>query len=237
MRTHASAQLIGGRTHQCDATATYTHQGARAYVLLDGIGSSDEVRDWARTTARRLARKAAMTDAETGLRSVHAVVAAERSCAAAWQIRHMPAAVAVVAVHTADELNVAWCGDSRAYLQDTATGGARRLTTDHNMRQVLLDLGREPGPYSRNQVLSYIGDTEADPEIGTTTVPARGRLLLASDGAYEPIEDACLDVADFFLNGTPQTAARTLTAAAVDKATSRADNATALVADLGPLHS
>ncbi|MEU8952498.1 hypothetical protein [Streptomyces sp. NPDC048489] len=35
---HASAQLIGDRSHQCDATATYTHNGARAFVLCDGIG-------------------------------------------------------------------------------------------------------------------------------------------------------------------------------------------------------
>lgn len=28
MTTHSTAQLIGGRSHQCDATATYTHEAA-----------------------------------------------------------------------------------------------------------------------------------------------------------------------------------------------------------------
>ena len=60
MRNYATAQLIGDRTHQCDATAVSTApSGARAYVLLDDIGSSDEVQDWTRQAARRLARAAA----------------------------------------------------------------------------------------------------------------------------------------------------------------------------------
>ncbi|MFJ4428475.1 hypothetical protein [Streptomyces bobili] len=78
MRTHAAFQLIGDRSHQCDATATYTHNDARAYVLCDGIGSSDAVRDWTRTAARRLARAAALhADAEAGLRAVYGAYAAE----------------------------------------------------------------------------------------------------------------------------------------------------------------
>jgi serine/threonine protein phosphatase PrpC len=230
MRNHASAQLIGGRSHQCDATATFTVAGTRAYALLDGIGSNDAVRDWTRTYARRLARTAAHTGAEAGLRTVHAAAAAEPG-RDTWEAEFIPAAVAVVAVAAPGKpLEIAWCGDSRAYI-DTPDG-LHRYTQDHNMRQVLLDMGHEPGPYSRNRVTSYLGDRTADPAIGSATAPQRGRLLLLSDGAYEPIEDAGLDVAKY-LTGGPQRAARSLTAAAVEHATSRADNATALVADLG----
>ncbi|WP_327591248.1 protein phosphatase 2C domain-containing protein (plasmid) [Nonomuraea sp. NBC_00507] len=226
MRTHAAAQLIGDRSHQCDATATYTHGATRAYALLDGIGSSDAVRVWTHTTARRLARAAAIRDsAEAGLRAVHAVAAAERAR------RRTPSAVAVVAVAAPGQrLQIAWCGDARAYL---LTGDRLwRLTKDHNKRQVLIDLGRTPDPYDRNTVTSYLGDTCDEPQIGTCTVPQRGRLLLASDGAYEPLEDAGEDLADY-LAGSPRRAARTLTAAAIEFAPSHADNATTLVADLG----
>ena len=46
MRNYATAQLMGDRSAQCDATAVSTApSGSRAYVLLDGIGTSDEVRD------------------------------------------------------------------------------------------------------------------------------------------------------------------------------------------------
>ncbi|WP_418955333.1 PP2C family protein-serine/threonine phosphatase [Streptomyces tritici] len=231
MRTHATAQLIGGRSHQCDATATYsTGGGARSYALLDGIGSSDEVRDWARVYARRLARAAAREGAEAGLRAVHALAAAEPD-RDTWKAAHLPAAVAVVAVQAPGApLSVAWCGDARAYLAPEGLPLVR-LTTDHNMRQVLIDLGAIPGPYARNTVTSYLGDIRDTPAIGVVTAAAEGRLLLASDGCYEPLEDHDLDLAAY-LTGTPHQAARALVRAAVSHAGPHADNATALVADL-----
>ncbi|MFJ6940057.1 PP2C family protein-serine/threonine phosphatase [Streptomyces sp. NPDC101132] len=229
MRAHATAQLTGDRSHQCDATATFTHRGARSYALLDGIGSNDEVRDWARTTARRLARAAAREGAEPGLRAVHAAIAADPARQDPYA--ELPCAVAVVAVVSDQRLQVAWCGDSRAYLLPPGAREAVCLTADHNMRRQLQDMGMTPGPYDRNLVTSYLGDTRPDWLLGTRSVPAGGRLLLASDGAYEPLEDAGADLAAH-LAGTPQAAARALVAAAVAHATGPADNATALIADL-----
>ncbi|MEU8529593.1 MULTISPECIES: protein phosphatase 2C domain-containing protein [Streptomyces] len=234
MRTHATAQLIGGRSHQCDATATYAGAGSgtRAYALLDGIGSSDEVRDWTRTYARRLARAAARDGAEAGLRAVHALAAAEPD-RDTWKAAHLPAAVAVVAVaEPGAPLSVAWCGDARAYLAPPDGPSLVRLTTDHNMRQVLLDMGAVPGPYARNTVTSYLGDIRETPAIESVTAPAAGRLLLASDGCYEPLEDHDLDLSVYLTDTTPYQAARALVRAAVTHAGTHADNATALVADL-----
>lgn len=218
---YATAQLIGGRTTQCDATAVRTIDRARCYALLDGIGDSPMVRQWVRRTARRLARSAAYRGtAEGGLRAVHAAVAGAEC-----------KAVAVVAVAVPGQpLEVAWCGDARAYLH--APGRPlRRLTKDHNLRAVLLDEGVEPGPYSRNTVTSYLGDDAPDAPIGVVRAPCRGRLLLASDGAYEPVEDTGRSLAEF-LGGSPRQAAYALTRAAVQRAHGRPDNATTLVADL-----
>lgn len=229
MRTHATAQQLGDRSHQCDATATYTDPttGARAYVLLDGIGSTPDVQAWTRTTARRLARAAARNACpETGLRLAHTVATAQR--------RHdpgSPSAVAVVAVTVPGQplLRVSWSGDSRAYLIDADR--AWKLTSDHNLRQHQIAMGAAPEPGARNRVLSYLGYPGDTPDIGTCAVTATGRLLLASDGAYEPLEDAGEDLAPY-LTGSPRTAARTLTTAAIDHTSGYADNATALVADL-----
>lgn len=229
--TAAIAHRIGTRSHQCDAAASRTIGGVRAFVLLDDIGSSDEVRNWTRNTARRLARTAATTgDAEKALRRVHAAVTAEPGRGDPWA--EPPAAVAVVAVVGADGmLQVAWCGDARAYLYDN--GRARRLTVDHNVRQELLNAGRTPGRYDRNTVTAYLGDTADKPVIDAVTTPARGRLLLASDGGYEPIEDAHRDIGAYLYGATPAFCARSI----VDVATKLADpqhtdNATVLVADL-----
>ncbi|WP_328663366.1 hypothetical protein [Streptomyces sp. NBC_00328] len=66
----------GWQVQQCDFTPTFPYRGTRSYVLLDGIGSSGEVRDRARATARRLVRAAAKEGAERGLRAVHSAIAA-----------------------------------------------------------------------------------------------------------------------------------------------------------------
>ncbi|MCZ0996963.1 mucin-2 [Streptomyces mirabilis] len=222
--THASAQLIGDRSHQCDATATYTHNGARAYVLCDGIGSSDAVRAWTLTAARH-------ADAEAGLRAVYDSYAAEPE--RSDQYADVPNASAAVAVTAPGKpLAIAWCGDVRAYVF-TLSGTLQCLTADHNMRRVFRG--------SRNLVTSYLGATESDdqrkaryghPAIETATGPAKAcRLLLASDGAYEPLEDSARTLANY-LGRSPKQAATDVVTAAVEHAGGYADNATILVADL-----
>ncbi|MFJ4680538.1 PP2C family protein-serine/threonine phosphatase [Kitasatospora sp. NPDC088783] len=237
---HAAAQLRGLRAHQCDATATYTApDGARAYVLLDGIGDTPAVSAWVRSTARWLARACAVRgDAEAGVRAVYTVLAA-RSAAEA-------AAVAAVAA-PGRPLTVAWAGDTRAYL--LGPDGLERLTEDHNMRRV-----EGPGG-DRNTVTSCLGSelTDAEcrrwnrhPAVESTVRPAGAcRLLLASDGAYEPIEDdgAAPGLAALTATGSPRTAAHALVRQAVDRSAAatrarpygpHADNATVLIADLRP---
>lgn len=238
MRAHATAQLIGDRSHQCDATATATGpDGARAYVLLDGIGSSDEVRDWTRTAARRLARSAAYhADAETGLRAQYDRYAADPDRQGPWA--RMPDACAVVAVVADRWLTVAWCGDARAYL--LVGGRLVRLTADHNLRRVFPARDGRPGG-NRNVVTSCLGNADTDqdvkdrynhPAIETVTrLVQNSRLLLASDGAYEPLEDSLRNVADYLI-GDPGETARGFVQAAVDHASAHADNATVLIADL-----
>ncbi|HEY6117125.1 MAG TPA: mucin-2 [Candidatus Dormibacteraeota bacterium] len=231
MRSYATAQLIGDRTHQCDATATAAGpNGVRAFALLDGIGSTDEIRDWTRAAARKLARSAAYHgDAETGLRAQYDRYAADPDRHGPWAI--LPDACAVVAVTSPRWLTVAWCGDTRAYLM--VRGTALRLTQDHNLRRVFSG--------NRNVVTSYLGNFESDDEVknryghpaieSVTRQLENSRLLLASDGAYEPLEDSCRDLADY-LTGAPREVARGFVQASVDHASSHADNATVLVADL-----
>lgn len=238
MRTYATAQLIGDRSHQCDATAAHTApSGARAYVLLDGIGSTDEIRDWTRTAARRLARSAAYhADAETGLRAQYERYAADPDRQGPWG--YGPKACAVVAVASPRWLTVAWCGDVRAYL--LVRGTVQRLTQDHNLRRVIPDNGVHGGG-SRNIVTSCLGNADTDQDVKdryghaaietVTRQLENSRLLLASDGAYEPLEDSLRNLADYLV-GEPRTAVRDFVQSAIDHATVHADNATALLADL-----
>jgi serine/threonine protein phosphatase PrpC len=232
MRTYATAQQIGDRSHQCDATATATGpNGVRAYALLDGIGSTDDVRDWTRAAARRLARAAAYhADAEAGLRAQYARYAADPERSDPWR-PELPNACAVVAVAMPRWLTVAWCGDTRAYLM--VRGTVQCLTQDHNRRRVFGG--------NRNIVTSWLGNAETDDEVknhsghpaieSVTRRLENARLLLASDGAYEPLEDSCRDLADYLIGDVGETA-QGFVQAAIDHASAHADNATVLIADL-----
>lgn len=250
MRPYATAQQTGTSSQQCDATAVHTApSGARAYVLLDGVGHGEGVPEWTRTAARRLARAASRRgDAEAGLRHVYNRYAAER---AEFGSSGLPKAAAVVAVVTPGRLTVAWCGDARAY--SIGRGEAVRLTNDHNKRRVWPPTPNFPDGGPRNVITSCLGSTATDedvmnvnghPAIETITRNSSSyRLLLASDGAYEPHEDGGHDLAAE-LRGTPAEAARHFTATAVERAVAAtraldphrvyADNSSALVADIRP---
>ncbi|GLF98236.1 PP2C family protein-serine/threonine phosphatase [Streptomyces yaizuensis] len=247
MDSYGTAQLPGDWGHQCDATAVWTAPGGtRAYVLLDGVGDTAAVRAWTRTAARRLARTAALrANAETGLRAERARYAAEPG-RHAMDGPQLPCAAAVVVVHTSHTpgtggpggtLSFAWSGDARAYL--LLDGHLRVITEDHNERRAY------DGHGDRNVLTACLGagwdDQETEERYGHAAVetvrgPSRsGRLLLTSDGAYEPYGDADRDLADH-LTGPPRASARRLVEDAVRRARALpdpyADNATALIAHL-----
>lgn len=254
MRTYA-AQNTGTRSEQCDATAVRTNGSTRAFVLLDGIGSSPEVRDWTRNAASRLAERAARhADAWTALHGLYNTYAQDPDRQDPYLARYMPSAAAVVAVVTPGRpLTVAWSGDSRAYL--LRRGLAVRLTEDHNLRRVFPPTADNPYGGNRNVITSYLGSALTDeqvkqryghPAIESVTLPLDGpaRLLLASDGAYEPHYDAGHDLfteAAFeplaptvrkFVDLAVDTSVKA--SRALDPNQVHADNATALIADITP---
>ncbi|PWI16015.1 mucin-2 [Streptomyces sp. Act143] len=206
MRSYATAQNIGGRGIQCDAAAVRTGaDGIRAYAVLDGIGTSETIRDWTRTMAARLATRAARRgDAESALRSLYEEIAADPDRQDPYERRYLPSAAAVVAVTAPGKpLVVAWAGDSRAYLLHH--GIAHRLTDDHNLRRVYPPTATHPEGGNRNMITSYLGAVLTDedaqagyghPAIETAThdIADGDRLVLATDGAYEPHEEARHDL-------------------------------------------
>lgn len=227
MRTHATAQHIGSRPLQCDVTAVVAApHGVRAYALLDGVGSTREVARWTRRAAHRVAALAARhRDAEAGLRAAYDHYAANPD-------PDLPCAAAVVAVTAPGKpLTVAWCGDSRAYL--LRGGTVEQLTQDHNLRRTC------GGP--ANILTSCLGARDTDdktlriyghPTVEATSLrPGRCRLLLASDGAYEPLEASCVRLEDY-LTGPVEDVPGGIVTEAVELGSLYPDNATALVADL-----
>ncbi|MEV8335081.1 PP2C family protein-serine/threonine phosphatase [Streptomyces niveus] len=146
----------------------------------------------------------------------------------------MPSAAAIVCVTVPGKpATIAWCGDSRAYA--LVHGTLQCLTTDHNLRRVF------PPKGNRNLITSYLGAPYTDedrmaavnhPAFESVTLDVKGcRLLLASDGAYEPLEDSRRNLADHLV-GAPAQAARNFVESAVGLAGEKPDNATVLIVDL-----
>jgi serine/threonine protein phosphatase PrpC len=233
MRNYATAQEVGGRDRQCDATAVAAGPGGvMAYALLDGIGSEPEVARWTRAAAHRVAFTAVRhRDAADGLRAVYDHYAADPE--RKWR-DDLPQAAAVVAVTAPGRpLTVAWSGDSRAYL--LRGGVLERLTEDHNLRRV------QGGP--ANLLTACLGATDTDDElrkdVGHPAVESTrrtlahpwARLALFSDGGYEPLEQSCVRMEDYLV-GAVEDVPGGLVSMALECGGIRPDNATALVADL-----
>ncbi|MFB7672913.1 PP2C family protein-serine/threonine phosphatase [Kitasatospora purpeofusca] len=228
---HATAQHIGDRSHQCDATATSaTTSGGRAFVLLDGIGTSTTVNAWTRAQAHRLA------DLTSQLLQPHqAITQVQHEIAAAQP--DIDGACAVIAVAQPDtSLEVAWIGDCRAYLR-TPNGHLTQLTTDHNERAQHEARGEVAPPDARDYLTrclgAQIGGDALLPESLLIPTAAGTRLLLASDGCYEPIEDAGRDLAAELDPGrVPAACTEHLIRLAITLGGENRDNATCLIADL-----
>lgn len=234
--THATHQRIGTRSHQCDATATAPISGGgRVFVLLDGIGSTDEVQRWTRHQARTLAQFAASVgDPLAAIAGLRTAISYDTKHPDAYDAADAPSAVAVVALHRPGRhLSIAWCGDARAYWMPTGEV-AELLTRDHNVLAEEQMAGRFCPQWYRNRITSHLGST--DGSIGTEflDVTEGGRLLLASDGTYNPIEDHGHNLTRLLDTGTPRDAARTLVATALGTDEERHDNATSLVVDIEP---
>lgn len=124
----------------------------------------------------------------------------------------------VTAARRGDELAVAWVGDSRAYLLEGDQ--LRSLTNDHNVAEEMLALGMidaeqartHPGQYRLTRALS--GDSDIDATPDALTVPARGRLLLCSDGLNGELSSDT--IGRLLGEADPETAARALVHAALD---------------------
>jgi serine/threonine protein phosphatase PrpC len=249
MPPFGTAQNTGLRRYQCDGHAITTGPGgARAYVLLDGVGDRESVRTWVLDAARRLAETAArLGDAQAALRAEYDAYADERR----GRFQDKPDAAAVVAVTAPGRpLTVAWCGDARAYVMADKT--AYRMTQDHNMRRVWPPTDLYPEGGSRHRLTSALGlertddesrDVVGHPAIEADTWPAGqpGRLLLATDGAYEPHEEAEQSLTSLLEGDDPDWVARLFVDEAVDLARAaslaedpehpRADNASVIIAD------
>jgi PPM family protein phosphatase len=224
---------FGAGTH---AGRKYTHnedcigwdEARGVYVIADGMGghaggevASRIVRDTVLEHVRTEALDRALLAAH------HAVVGA---AATAEKLGGM-GSTAIVARVDGRSCEIAWVGDSRAYL--LRRGALSLLTRDHSYVEALIergaiDVGEARNHPDRNIVLQTLGVADPDPSLATLQLREGDRLLLCSDGLNDELDDAEI-AAVLSLHADPHAAAAQLIDAALAKG--GRDNVSVIVLD------
>jgi len=188
------------------------HQGGEVAAAVAAQTIVTEVR-------RRRRLREAVRRAHTALRELHAGSGPAMG------------STVVAALFDGPEFELAWVGDSRAYLWD---GELKPLTRDHSVVQELLDAGaitedEARGHPSRTVITQALGATGgASVEVGRERgrLPPGARLLLCSDGLNAEVADG--EIAAVLEDAaSAQEAAEHLVELALEKGGS--DNITVLV--------
>jgi PPM family protein phosphatase len=207
---HVAGATHRGRAHQVDEDAyaigrcDRDGQPLHALVVCDGVSSSSHGEQAAARAARAAldvvlagAQAQGPLDSSAALRD--AVRAAHRA-ACAPGIEAVPGKASsgttiVAALAHAGDLDVAWVGDSRAYLVRSAEDAAL-LTHDHSWVNEVVDSGemtaaeamQSPSAHALTHCLGPLEnpDPEQPPEPSLVAVPAvaGARLVLCSDGLW-----------------------------------------------------
>lgn len=190
------------------------------WLVADGMGGHDSGE-----VASALARDAIVREVRAGKPLAEAILRANEEIIRQSRRRNesMPMGTTVVAVRVspAHRFELAWVGDSRAYLWN---GRLQQVSSDHSYVQELIDQGQitpeqaRSHPY-RNVVTKALGVTEPD-KLNIETVTGELRLgmgiLLCSDGLTEEVDDGMIAKAVAQKDISAQECVDHLVAAALD---------------------
>ncbi|MFC6080880.1 PP2C family protein-serine/threonine phosphatase [Sphaerisporangium aureirubrum] len=219
----ASASRRGIHSHNGDAAATHRVPGTEVVgaAVVDGIGNSPDVAEFAWLAAQVAARVGARTTATLGI-----LAAAELNAAPAASDIETDG-VAVVAVAEPGSTSIAWTGDCRAY---GWTGEKLELrTTDDTIGEYLRAHGVPVDVAAQH-------DDRLRTSLGRSTVATvhfvviEDRLVvLTSDGVHDSVPHEALEVLVLTHQDDPQALADAIVEAACENGKGYRDDATAVV--------
>ncbi|WP_405674862.1 SpoIIE family protein phosphatase [Streptomyces sp. NBC_01511] len=224
--TTATASRRGTRERNCDGAAIHYVPDSLvvAAALIDGIGNSAEVAEFARLAAEVAARVGARRTATIGI-----LAAAELISAPAAAVVE-PDGVAVLAIaepygHTA----IAWTGDSRAYGWDGDTLTQR--TTDMTVGEYLRHNGGGPIELLAKAHDNWIRSSLGRSSIATVHAAACADplILLTTDGVHDQLPQAELEALVREHQDAPATLADAIVNTVQPKPSGYRDDATVIV--------
>lgn len=220
-----------GLKRELNEDTYYGDSALGLFLVADGMGGHDSGE-----IASALARDIVVREIRAGRSLSDAIMRANEEIIRQGKRRqdNMPMGTTIVAVkiQQGTRFELAWVGDSRAYLWN---GQLRQISSDHSYVQELVDSGQlseaqaRTHPY-RNVVTKALGVTEPE-KLGVECLSGELRagmqLLLCSDGLTEEVDDA--EIARLLAQKeiSAQECTEHLVAAALDGGGS--DNVTAVV--------
>lgn len=196
---------------------------AAAQALLDRAGARGTGGDWSHAleeSFRAAHEQVVARGAETGMPDMGCVAVLARLGGPVEETRA-----------PAGGVDIAWVGDCRAY--HLVDGVLHRLTTDHNVAAELFAAGQlteeqAHDHWGQSRLTRRLGGLQPAPETDTLTVPAKGRLLLCTDGLTIGLRDEA--IGPVLAGGDPATACQALVGAALEAGGT--DNVSVVVVDL-----
>lgn len=190
------------------------HEASGLYFVADGMGGHASGDVASRIVKETLLGNALNLPLRAAVKRAHEEIAQ----AAADNTAHSNMGSTVVAVHIEDRhAEIAWVGDSRAYL--FRSGTLRQLSRDHSYLEVLreqenLSETQLRGHPNKNLVTQTLGIGTPEPSSLTEPLRKGDWLLLCSDGLNDELEDA--EIAKILrTHSAPDAAADALIAAAL----------------------
>lgn len=242
LRFHGASDV--GRVRGENQDAWRADPEAGLFLVADGMGGTNAGAIAARAVAELLPARVAATLARCQKRKAKELPGALPSLIAEFSAELRDRAMAdgrlkgmgstlVLALSRGRSLHVAHLGDSRAYLLES--GRLRRLTRDHSIVAVLLELGKitpeqAAAHPARHQLSRFVGmEGRAVAEVSTLKPKRGARLLLCSDGLTNMLADEAIRRS---LVAEPEPEAATVRLIKEANEAGGLDNVTALVLDL-----
>lgn len=194
MRFRAANKRFSGRTHPGrrggpNEDVIGWDEDSNFWFVADGMGGHASGDVASRVVKETLLGEALTLPLADAIRKAHETVAATAKTNTAYD--NMGSTV--VATRIAErQAEIAWVGDSRAYLW--RNGSLSALTRDHSYLEVLRvqeNLSEEQlrGHPNRNLVTRTLGIGTPEPSTATLPLQRRDWLLLCSDGLNDELED------------------------------------------------
>lgn len=214
VRTDNQDALFFAHRQNTDIALRQLQQNGVLMVVVDGFGQGTLGQEASHFLLHDAVQGYYHSDGQNPPENLRAAIQTANENAAARFPQQNAAATLTAAVILQNQLYLAHIGESRAYL--LRNGSMRQLTTDH---------------VQGGQVTRYlIADPKAQPDVLLPIeLRAGDRLLLCSDGLYDPFEDAAA-IQQIAGSSSPQRTVRRL----ITQANQRGgpDNITVIIADV-----